>query len=212
MPATSWNAFSLARAGANCSSALSKALRSDRNKARNGVGPGYAATASPTSREYGRRKVAKCSFTITPTKRSTSARHLRLARKRFRDSSRRPRQPRRRFTASGRRYTRGDCLWTRSAAATRVGCQDSPHRRLPRSGRWRRRSDASRQGSLVTLRRGLPAVHTGDMGSGDEREGDRVKRIFPVGEEPEETVEIEGTEEWLTTEVVGPDQLSPEGA
>ena len=62
----------------------------------------------------------------------------------------------------------------------------------------------------MTLRRGMPAVHSGDMGSGDEREGDGVTRIVPEGEEPEETVEIEGTEEWLTTEVVGPDQLSPE--
>jgi len=58
----------------------------------------------------------------------------------------------------------------------------------------------------------MPEVHTGDMGSGDEREGDGVKRVFPEGEEPEETVEIDGTEEGLTTEVVGPDQLSPESS
>lgn len=62
----------------------------------------------------------------------------------------------------------------------------------------------------MTLRRGVPAVHTGIMGSGDEREGASVKRIFPEGEQPEETVAIEGTEGWLATEVVGPDQLSPE--
>jgi len=64
----------------------------------------------------------------------------------------------------------------------------------------------------VTLRRGMPAVHSGDMGSGDEREGDGVTRLFPEGEGPEETVEIDGTEEWLKTEVVGPDQLSPESS
>jgi len=48
------------------------------------------------------------------------------------------------------------------------------------------------------------------MSTGGGGHDAEVKPLFPAGEQPEETAELEGTEEWLTTETIGPDQLEPD--
>jgi len=47
------------------------------------------------------------------------------------------------------------------------------------------------------------------MSTGDQHEGAKVDSLFPAGHETEETVELEGTEESMTTETIGTDQLGP---
>jgi len=47
------------------------------------------------------------------------------------------------------------------------------------------------------------------MHSSDRRD-DNVIRMHSASEEPEEMVELDGTENWLSTETVGPEQLSSE--
>ena len=45
------------------------------------------------------------------------------------------------------------------------------------------------------------------IGMGDVCHCAQVKPLFPAGDELEETVELEGTEQWLSTETIGPEQL-----
>jgi len=40
------------------------------------------------------------------------------------------------------------------------------------------------------------------MSTGDEHESAKVDSLFPAGQETEETVKLEGTEEWMTTETI----------
>jgi len=48
------------------------------------------------------------------------------------------------------------------------------------------------------------------MVTGDKRFDATVMPLFPAGEKPEESVELDGTEPWLSTETVGLDQLAPQ--
>jgi len=47
------------------------------------------------------------------------------------------------------------------------------------------------------------------MSTGNGRDDATVEPLFPAGQEPEETIELDGTEAWLSTETIGPDQLGP---